>query len=152
MIEPNQKVISILLVDDNDNDVLMIRDVFRKFTVIDIADVVSDGDEALMYLFRQGPYQNKPTPDMILLDINMPKKNGFEVLDIIKTHEALRSIPVVMLTTSDHEADIVKSYAKGACSYISKPVNPKEFFDMVAQFSVYWSLIAKLPEAVTFTP
>ena len=152
MIEPNQKVISILLVDDNDNDVLMIRDVFRKFTVIDMADVVSDGDEALMYLFRQGPYQNKPTPDMILLDINMPKKNGFEVLDIIKTHEALRSIPVVMLTTSDHEADIVKSYAKGACSYISKPVNPKEFFDMVAQFSVYWSLIAKLPEAVTFTP
>ena len=83
---------------------------------------------------------------MILLDINMPKLGGFEVLDFIKAHETLRSVPVVMLTTSDHECDIVKSYAKGACTYIAKPVDPKDFFDIVSQFSVYWALVARLPQ------
>jgi two-component system, response regulator len=107
--------------------------------------VVRDGEEAMAYLRRQGKYQNAQMPGLILLDINMPKKNGFEVLNEIKKDPALMHMPVVILTTSDSESDIVKSYAKGACSFITKPMDFDKLRDVARQFALYWALIARVP-------
>ncbi|MGB7949300.1 MAG: response regulator, partial [Candidatus Binatia bacterium] len=104
----------ILLVEDNEDDILLEQEALADAKLVNLMCVVRDGEEAMAYLRRQGQYQNVPMPGLILLDINMPKKNGFEVLNEIKSDPALMHIPVVMLTTSDSEADIVKSYAKGA--------------------------------------
>ena len=102
----------ILLVEDNEDDILLEQEALADAKLVNLMCVVRDGEEAMAYLRRRGKYQNAKMPGLILLDINMPKKNGFEVL--IKSDAALMHIPVIMLTTSDGEADIVKSYAKGA--------------------------------------
>ena len=102
-------------------------------------------EEALAYLRRQGEYQNARMPGLILLDINMPRKNGFEVLNEMKADPALVHIPVIMLTTSDNEADVVKSYAKGACSFITKPMDFDKFGEVVKQFALYWALVSRVP-------
>jgi CheY-like chemotaxis protein len=107
--------------------------------------VVRDGEEAMAYLQRQGEYHDAKIPGLILLDINMPKKNGFEVLKEIKADAHLRHIPVVMLTTSESEHDIVKSYAKGACSFITKPMDFDKFGEVIKQFALYWALVARVP-------
>jgi CheY-like chemotaxis protein len=136
----------ILLVEDNEDDILLEEEALADAKLVNLMHVVRDGEEALAFLRRQDKYRNAQTPGLILLDINMPKKNGFEVLHEMKQDPALMHIPVVMLTTSDSEADIVKSYAKGACSFITKPMNFEKFREVVNQFAIYWALVARVPD------
>ena len=135
----------ILLVEDNEDDILLEQEALADAKLVNLMSVVRDGEEALAYLRRQGAYQNARVPGLILLDINMPKKNGFEVLNEIKADPALMHIPVVMLTTSDNEADIIKSYARGACSFITKPMDFDKFRDVIRQFALYWALVSRIP-------
>jgi CheY-like chemotaxis protein len=135
----------ILLVEDNEDDILLEQEALADAKLVNLMSVVRDGEEALAYLRRQGKYQNARLPGLILLDINMPKKNGFEVLNEIKMDADLKHIPVVMLTTSDSEADIVKSYARGACSFITKPMDFDKFRDVIRQFALYWALVSRVP-------
>ena len=137
--------LEILLVEDNEDDILLEQEALAEAKLVNLMSVVRDGEEAMAFLRRQGRYQNAQMPGLILLDINMPKKNGFEVLNEIKADPALIHIPVVMLTTSDNEADIVKSYAKGACSYITKPMDFDKFREVAKQFALYWALVARIP-------
>lgn len=137
--------LEILLVEDNEDDILLEQEAIVEAKLINLMYVVRDGEEAMAYLRREGKYQNAQLPGLILLDINMPKKNGFEVLNEIKTDPALMHIPIVMLTTSDSESDIVKSYAKGACSFITKPMDFNKFGEVIQQFALYWALVARVP-------
>lgn len=139
------KQIDILLVEDNEDDVIMTLESFEEVNLINVVSIVSDGEEAMAYLRREGKYKYVSVPGLILLDINMPKKNGFEVLQEIKADPRLSHIPVIVLTTSDREADIVKSYAYGACSFIPKPVDFEDFIKLAEQFSFYWALVSRIP-------
>jgi len=139
------KPVEILLVEDNEDDVVMTREAFDAANLINIVQVVKDGEEAMAYLRRQGPYKEAKQPGLILLDISMPKKDGLQCLKEIKADPALRHLPVIMLTTSSREEDIVKSYSAGACSYISKPVRFQNFHEVVKAFKLYWSLVSKIP-------
>ena len=141
----NTVPMEILLVEDNEDDIVLEQEALADAKLVNLMYVVRDGEEAMAYLRRQGKYHDAQMPGLILLDINMPKKNGFEVLNEIKTDPVLMHIPVVMLTTSDSEADIVKSYAKGACSYITKPMDFNKFGDVIKQFALYWALVARVP-------
>lgn len=129
--------VEILLVEDNEDDIVLTQEAFTEAKLVNVINTVRDGEEALAYLRREGQYKVARLPGLILLDINMPKKNGFEVLEAMKVDPALRSLPVIMLTTSDREEDIVRSYADGACSYIRKPVDLDRFIDVVKQFELY---------------
>jgi CheY-like chemotaxis protein len=144
----NSEPMEILLVEDNEDDIVLEQEALADAKLVNLMCVVRDGEEAMAYLRRQGKYHNAQVPGLILLDINMPKKNGFEVLNEIKADPALMHIPIVMLTTSDSEADVVKSYAKGACSYITKPMDFDKFRDVVKQFTLYWALVARVPARV----
>ncbi len=137
--------VAILLVDDNEDDIVIIREAFVESTSLTIIDTVSDGEEALAYLHQEGPYKGKPLPTLLLLDINMPKKNGFEVMQAIKADPELRAIPIIMLTMSEREEDITRSYAGGACSYIRKPVAFDDFHMVVELFEQYWTTISRVP-------
>jgi CheY-like chemotaxis protein len=139
------KPIDILVVEDNDDDVVLIQEAFAEGTMANRLAIVRDGDEAMAYLRKQGAYAAAPLPRMVLLDINMPKKNGFEVLAEIKADTRLRPLPVVMLTVSDREEDIVRSFDQGACSYIRKPVTLTRFVAVVREFELYWSLVSQIP-------
>lgn len=136
------KKIKILLVDDNDDDVFMIKSLFEDVHLLNILDCVEDGEKAIEYLNRE----ELETPGLILLDVNMPIKGGLEVLKEIKQNEKLKHIPVIMLTTSNREEDIMQSYESGASSYIRKPVDFSYFAKVIKGFEVYWTLVSKLPE------
>lgn len=139
------ELIDILMVDDNDDDIILIREAMDDAGMLNVIEVVYDGEQAMEYLRGQGPYLGKKRPGLVLLDINMPKMNGFEVLKAMKADGQLKHIPVVMLTTSDREGDIVKSYADGACSFVTKPVDFDKLKKAIRDFSLYWALIAKIP-------
>ena len=141
----DQRPIDILLVDDNEDDIVLMQESFQESKLINVLCIVRDGVEALAYLRHEGPYAHSSRPGLVLLDINMPKKNGFEVLQAMKADPHLRAIPVIMLTTSQRDEDIVNSYTNGACSYLAKPVNFAKLKDVVQQFSLYWSIVA-LPQ------
>ena len=141
----NSRIMEILLVEDNEDDILLEQEALADAKLVNLMCVVRDGEEALAYLRREGKYRDVQMPGLILLDINMSRKNGFEVLNEIKSDPGLMHIPVIMLTTSDSEADIVKSYAKGACSYITKPMDFDKFREVVKQFALYWVLVARVP-------
>ncbi len=143
--QPITQSVDILLAEDNDDDILLIRESFADAKIVNVLNVVRDGEEALAYLRREGEYKDAVMPGLLLLDINMPKKNGFEVLMEVKADAALRHLPVVMLTTSQSEADVVKSYSEGACSYIMKPTRFEELARVVKQFALYWALVARIP-------
>lgn len=140
--------IPILLVEDNDDDVVLIRELFDEHQLIDIIHVAPDGEAALAYLQRQGIYEDATLPNLVLLDINLPKLNGLEVLQVVKQDPNLRHVPIVMLTTSGREEDILQSYQHGASSYIRKPVSMQKLAEVAKQFSIYWGLIALLPGGV----
>jgi CheY-like chemotaxis protein len=142
-IEP----IEILLVEDNEDDIILVEEAFAGARMMNVINNVRDGEAALAYLRQEGPYKNAVRPGLILLDINMPKKNGFEVLEAIKATPQLQPLPVVILTTSEREEDVVRSYVYGACSYIRKPVSLERFIDVVKQFEVYWTLVSRVPPA-----
>ena len=142
-IEP----IEILLVEDNEDDIILIEEAFAGARMMNVINNVRDGEAALAYLRQEGPYKNAVRPGLILLDINMPKKNGFEVLEAIKANPQLQPLPVIILTTSEREEDVVRSFVYGACSYIRKPVSLERFIDVVKQFEVYWTLVSRIPPA-----
>ena len=142
-IEP----LEILLVEDNEDDIILIEEAFAGARMMNVINNVRDGEAALAYLRREGPYKNAVRPGLILLDINMPKMNGFEVLEAIKANPQLQPLPVIILTTSEREEDVVRSYVYGACSYIRKPVSLEQFIDVVKQFEVYWTLVSRVPPA-----
>ena len=139
------KPIEILLVEDNPGDVRLTREALREAKVRNDLHVVKDGVEAIAFLRKQGAYKDVPRPDMILLDLNLPKKNGHEVLAEIKSDDKLKSIPVVMLTVSKDEADIIKSYNLHANCFITKPVDLDQFLIVVKSIEDFWLTIVKLP-------
>ena len=137
--------VEILLVEDNEDDAVIIQEVFSDMRLATLINVVGDGEEALAYLHRNGKYKVVRMPDIVLLDINMPKKNGFEVMQAMKADPRLRTLPVIMLTMSDRDEDVIRSYAHGACSYIRKPVDLDQFHTVIKQFELYWTMISRIP-------
>ncbi|GAB4567271.1 MAG: response regulator [Haliangiales bacterium] len=129
----------ILLVDDSEDDVLITLEAFQEANITNQVQVVRDGQEALDFLKGSPQYKNAANPVLMLLDINMPRRNGFEVLQAIKSDRELRHIPVIMLTTSTREEDVVRSYSIGACSYMSKPSAFDELVYMAKNLATYWS-------------
>jgi two-component system response regulator len=137
--------IEILLVEDSPTDVLMTQEALDHAKVLNNLHMVEDGVEALAFLYRQGQYATAPRPDLILLDLNLPKKNGQEVLAELKADEELRFIPVVILTTSEAEEDVLKSYGLYANCYISKPVDFASFVEVVRNIRHFWFNVVTLP-------
>lgn len=144
-LEALGRPVEILLVEDNPGDVRLTVEAFREGKVLNRLSVVGDGVEALAFLRREGRYADAPHPDLILLDLNLPKKDGREVLAEIKTDEHLRRIPVVVLTVSKAEEDILKSYNLNANCYISKPVDLDEFLTVVKSIEDFWLTVVTLP-------
>ena len=140
-IEP----INILLVEDNPGDVRLTIEALREGKVHNHLSVARDGVEALAFLRREPPFAESPCPDVILLDLNLPKKDGREVLAEIKEDERLRRIPVVVLTTSKAEEDILRSYALHANCYVTKPVDLEQFITVVRSIEDFWFSIVRLP-------
>ncbi|HLI26557.1 MAG TPA: response regulator [Chloroflexota bacterium] len=137
--------IEILLVEDSPADVDLTREALEDAKVRNHLSVVADGVEALAFLRREGRYADAPRPDLILLDLNLPKKDGREVLAEIKADPALRRIPVVVLTTSEAEQDILRSYDLHANCYITKPVDLEAFIEVVRSIEGFWLAIVRLP-------
>jgi CheY-like chemotaxis protein len=137
--------IEVLLVEDSPGDVRLTREAFKDAKVHINFHVAPDGTEAMAFLCREGKYANAPRPDLILLDLNLPKKDGREVLAEIKENPALKSIPVVVLTTSAFEADILRSYQCHANCYITKPVAFDGFLKVVNSIDNFWLSVVKLP-------
>ena len=135
----------ILLVEDNPGDVRLTQETFKDSKVGNRLVTVSNGEEAIAYLRRQGPYHDAPRPGLVLLDLNLPKKNGHEVLKQIKSDESLRRIPVVVLTSSKAEEDILKTYDLHANCYITKPVDLDQFITVVKSIEGFWLAIVQLP-------
>ncbi|MFQ3648503.1 MAG: response regulator [Anaerolineae bacterium] len=139
--------IQILLVEDNPGDVRLTREALKDSKMHNTLHVASDGVEALRFLRGEGEYKGSPRPDIILLDLNLPRKDGREVLAEIKADESLRRIPVVILTTSDDEHDILRSYDLHANCYITKPLDLRQFATIVKTIENFWFQIVKLPPA-----
>jgi len=137
--------IEILLVEDNAGDAELTRDAFATGKIDNTLHIVSDGVEAMAFLRRQGKYAGALRPDLVLLDLNLPRKNGREVLAEIKSDEELRRIPVVVLTTSKDEIDVLQSYDLHANSYITKPIDLGDFFRAVRSIEEFWLTIVRLP-------
>ena len=137
--------INILLVEDNPGDVRLVREGLKESKVSNEMAVATDGEEATLYLKRQGKYAGVPLPDLILLDLNLPKKNGKEVLADIKSDPELRSIPVIVLTSSQAAQDVAQSYDNHVNCYIVKPVGFDEFLKIVNNIRDFWFMIVKLP-------
>ena len=139
-------VIDILLVEDDDGDVLMTREAFEYHKIRNRLHVVNDGEKALQFLRRQGPYGDVPRPGLILLDLNLPRKDGREVLADLKADPELCVIPVVVLTTSEAEEDILRSYSLHANAYVSKPVDFSRFVEVIRQIDEFFVTVVKLPQ------
>jgi len=138
------KPIEILLIEDNPGDVRLTKEALKDARVSNNLSVAMDGVEALAFLRKQGKHAGVPRPDLILLDLNLPKKNGREVLEEIKREDSLRHIPVVVLTTSQAEQDVVESYRLRANAYVTKPVDLEQFLKVVGSIEQFWLEIVKL--------
>jgi chemotaxis family two-component system response regulator Rcp1 len=139
------KPIEILMVEDNPVDVLVTREALKQGRIMNNLSVAEDGEEALDFLFRTGQFSTAPRPDLILLDLNLPKKDGREILTELKNNPDLRSIPVVILTTSQAEEDVLRSYDCGANCFIVKPVDLEQFTSTIRSIEDFWFSIVKLP-------
>ncbi|MEI9946509.1 MAG: response regulator [Chitinophagaceae bacterium] len=139
------KEIHILLVEDNEGDIILTMEALKEAKVKNKVSIAKDGEEAISILFQTGKYAGAELPDLILMDINLPKIDGKEVLMKIKTHERLKVIPVVMLTTSNAEKDIAESYSNHANCYIVKPVDMDKFLTVIHSIEDFWLTIVKLP-------
>ena len=144
-IGTNAAAIEVLLVEDSPGDVRLTREAFKDAKVLINLNVASDGVEAMAFLGREGKHADAPRPDLILLDLNLPKKDGREVLAELKESPALKSIPVVILTTSASEGDIHGSYQLHANCYITKPVDLNGFLNVVKSIDNFWLSVVKLP-------
>jgi CheY-like chemotaxis protein len=139
------KPVEILMVEDNPGDVRLTREALKEGKIHTRLSVVSSGDEALEFLYRRGAHATAPRPDLILLDLNLPGKSGREVLAEIKADDNLRRIPVVVLTSSQAEQDIVESYNLNANCYVTKPVDLDQFMRVVRSIEDFWLTVVKLP-------
>jgi len=137
--------VEILLIEDSPGDVRLTREVLKDGKMLNNLSVVGDGVEALAFLARQNQYANAPRPDLILLDLNLPKKDGREVLAEVKANRSWQRIPVVVLTTSHSEEDILKAYNLHANCYISKPIDLDQFIKVLQAIEDFWLTIVKLP-------
>jgi CheY-like chemotaxis protein len=139
------RVIDVLMVEDDEGDVLMTREAFEYYKIHNRLHVVSDGEQAMQFLHREGQYAEAPRPGLILLDVNLPRKSGMEVLAELKQDDDLLTIPVIMLTTSQAEEDIVRSYSLHANAFVSKPVDFEHFIEVIRQIDTFFLTLVKLP-------
>ena len=137
--------IVVLLVEDDPGDVLMTREAFEDYKVQNDLHVVNDGTEAMAFLRREDPFVEAPRPDLVLLDLNLPRMDGREVLQAIKSDPDLASIPVVVLTTSEAEEDVLRSYSMHANAYVTKPVDFERFIEVVRQIDDFFVTVVRLP-------
>jgi chemotaxis family two-component system response regulator Rcp1 len=140
--------VNILLIEDNPGDVRLTQEAFKEGKLTIHLDIIMDGDEAIKFLKKQPPYTDVIVPDLILLDLNLPKRDGREVLKEIKTDPNLKRIPVVVLTTSNADQDILKSYNLHVNCYINKPVDFDKFFDIIQRIENFWLTTAVLPTMI----
>ena len=146
MIITKTKTVEILLVDDNIGDVVLTKEALKGANFTNRVSIARNGFEALDFLRHTGKFAEAPTPDLILLDINMPLKNGCEVLEEIRRDEELKLIPIVILTSSEAEDDIRRAYALGANCYVTKPADLDEMVKIVQAIDYFWTTVAKLPQ------
>lgn len=139
------KPIHILLVEDNEGDIILTTEAFEEGKIANMISVVRDGKEAIDFLNKTGKYKKVKFPDLVLLDVNLPRKNGQEVLRYIKGNEQLKQLPVIMLTTSSSEKDILESYKNYANCCITKPLDVDTFLDVISKIENFWISIVKLP-------
>ena len=137
--------IQILLVEDSPGDVRLTQEVLRNARIANDLHVVGDGEEAMAFLRRDGEYADRPRPDLVLLDLNLPRKNGLEVLEEMRADERLRSIPVIVLTSSAARQDVEDCYARGANAFVVKPLELDEFMDLIGAIRGFWLEVAQLP-------
>ena len=140
-----EEPLHLLIVDDNDDDVFLAREALASARRLKVLHVAKDGLEALQFLRREPPYEKVARPHLVLMDINMPRLNGLETLEAIKADPDLRALPVIMLTVSSRDEDIMKAYQRGACTYIRKPLDFTEFVKAMQRLEMYWSQVATLP-------
>ena len=141
----SKEEVDILLVEDNPGDVRLTREAFKDGQICNDLHVVTDGVEALDFLYQRGDYADAPFPDLILLDLNLPRKNGDEVLEEINDDPDLARIPVIVLTSSGAQEDVVQSYDLQANAYLTKPVDPSAFVEVVQSFKSFWLSVVRLP-------
>ena len=144
-VELRSKPVQILLVEDSPDDVELTMEGLEEGKILHDLHVAVDGVQALEFLQHQGEYVNAPEPDIILLDLNLPKKDGREVLQVIKSDPKLMHIPVVVLTTSQADEDIIRSYNLHANCYITKPVDLEQFFNVIKALEEFWLTVVRLP-------
>jgi chemotaxis family two-component system response regulator Rcp1 len=142
---PPARLAEILLVDDNEDDIEFTRLAFEHVRLANRLHLATDGVEGLAFLRREGKYTGAVRPDLLLLDLNMPRMDGREMLSVMKSDEDLRRIPVVVLTTSDAELDIMRAYDKHANAYIAKPAEFSRFLEIVTRIAEHWFTLVKLP-------
>jgi CheY-like chemotaxis protein len=141
----NLKAIDVLLVEDDEGDVLMTREAFEHYKIRNELHVVRDGEQAVQFLRKEGQFSDAPRPDLVLLDLNLPRFDGRQVLAEIKADDSLRSIPIVVLTTSEAEEDIVRSYQLHANAYVTKPVDFDRFIEVIRKIDEFFVTVVKLP-------
>jgi chemotaxis family two-component system response regulator Rcp1 len=141
----SNRLLEILLVEDNQADIVLMQEVLADAGITLNMHTANDGEEAIAYLRREGVYAEDPLPDLIILDLNIPKKHGYEVLREIKEDEHLQHIPVIIMTTSRAREDILKSYRMHANCYITKPVGPEDFISMMKILETFWFKTVSLP-------
>lgn len=139
------KPIELLMVEDNEGDVTLTLEALERAKVKNRIHIATDGVEAMAFLRRQGEHANAPRPDLILLDLNLPRMDGREVLEALKADPELKTIPVVVLTTSQAEEDIIRSYKLNANCYITKPVDLQQFLQVIKSIGEFWLQVVKLP-------
>jgi len=139
------QIVDVLLVEDDEGDVLMTREAFEHYKIRNTLHVASDGEQALQFVRRTGEYVDAPRPGLIMLDLNLPRRDGLAVLAELKADPELRVIPVVILTTSQAEEDIVRSYSLHANAYVTKPVDFERFIEVIRQIDSFFITVVKLP-------
>ena len=145
MLAEAVRPIEVLLVEDDEGDVLMTREALDEGKVFNRLSVVGDGVEAIAYLRREQPYADATRPDLVLLDLNLPRRDGRQVLAEVKTDPDLRRIPIVVLTTSEAEEDVLRSYDLHANAYVTKPVDFDRFVEVIRQIDDFWISVVRLP-------
>ncbi len=141
----DEREIEILLVEDDPGDVVMTREAFQDYKIHNQLHVVNDGTEAMAFLRQEGEFADQPRPDLVLLDLNLPRMDGREVLQAIKSDPEFASIPVVVLTTSENEDDVLRSYSLHANAYVTKPVDFERFIEVVRRIDDFFVTVVRLP-------
>lgn len=141
----NGEPIDVLLVEDNPGDVRLTEEAFEEGSINNELYVASTGEEAMDFLYQRGEYEESPRPHLVLLDLNLPGKDGHEVLEDIREDDHLQRIPVIVLTSSKAEEDVVRSYELSTNAYLTKPIGPDEFMELVRSFEQFWFTMVKLP-------